>query len=222
MRVIAIASQKGGSGKTTLAGHLAVAAEQAGFGAVSLIDADPQGSLADWWNERKAETPLLARSSADQLAGDIERMRGHGVALVIIDTPPAILDTVSEVIRQADLVIVPVQPSPHDLKAAFATVEFVERMGKPLVFVLNNALPKARITREAADVLMRSGTLAPACIFHRTAYAASMIDGRTIMEVPGGGGPEIATLWAYIEGRLATPDPGNGAALADAVPLARA
>jgi hypothetical protein len=88
MRVIAIASQKGGSGKTTLTGHLAIAAEQAGFGPVALIDADPQGSLSEWWNERQAETPLLARSSAAQLAADIARMRALDVALLIVDTPP--------------------------------------------------------------------------------------------------------------------------------------
>jgi chromosome partitioning protein len=220
MRVIAIASQKGGSGKTTLAGHLAVAAERAGAGPVALIDADPQGSLAEWWNEREAETPLMARSNAAQLATDLERMRALGLEHVIVDTPPAILDTVSQVARLADLVIVPVQPSPHDLKAASTTVELVERIGKKLLFVLNNTLPKARITREAAEVLMRCGTLAPMHVHHRTGYASSMIDGRTIMEIPGSGGPEIANLWDYVERCLASSDPrelpGN------VIPLARA
>lgn len=220
MRVIAIASQKGGSGKTTLAGHLAVAAEQAGRGPVALIDADPQGSLAEWWNERKAETPLMARSGGAQLAADLERMRDRGILYVIVDTPPAILDTVSQVIRLADLVILPVQPSPHDLKAAATTVELVQRMGKQLIFVLNNTLPKTRITREAAEVLARCGTLAPMHVHHRTGYAASMIDGRTIMEIPGSGGPEIANLWAYVERSFASSEPqeppGNVIALARA------
>ena len=63
MQVVAFASQKGGSGKTTLAGHIAVQAERAGFGPVALVDTDPQGSLADWWNEREAEVPLFAHTS---------------------------------------------------------------------------------------------------------------------------------------------------------------
>ncbi|HYC14067.1 MAG TPA: ParA family protein, partial [Stellaceae bacterium] len=68
MHVIAVASQKGGSGKTTLAGHLAVAADRAGAGPVALVDTDPQGSLAEWWNARVAETPLFARTAAERLA----------------------------------------------------------------------------------------------------------------------------------------------------------
>ena len=62
MRVLALASQKGGSGKTTLSGHLAVQAQLSGAGPVCLIDIDPQGSLADWWNERDAEMPAFAQT----------------------------------------------------------------------------------------------------------------------------------------------------------------
>ena len=67
MHIIAVASQKGGSGKTTLAGHLAVAVDRAGAGPVALVDTDPQGSLSDWWNERQRETPLLARTASSYL-----------------------------------------------------------------------------------------------------------------------------------------------------------
>ena len=69
MRVLALASQKGGSGKTTLSGHLAVQAQRAGAGPVVLIDIDPQGSLADWWNEREAEYPAFAQTTVARLAG---------------------------------------------------------------------------------------------------------------------------------------------------------
>ena len=204
MLVIAIASQKGGSGKTTLAGHLAVEAERSSKGPVALIDTDPQGSLADWWNARQAATPVFVGTAIQRLAQDIERMRQAGAGLVIIDTPPAITATIVEVVRAADLVVIPVRPSPHDLGAAGATVDLVERIGKPLVFVINGASPRARITSEAVIALSQHGTLAPSIVHHRTDFAASMIDGRTVMELPKAerSANEITELWAYLAKRL--------------------
>jgi chromosome partitioning protein len=204
MHVIAVASQKGGSGKTTLAGHLAVAADRAGAGPVALVDTDPQGSLAEWWNARVAETPLFARTAAERLAEDIGRMSELGIKLLVIDTPPAIEATISEVVRAADLVVVPARPSPHDLRAAGATVELVERLGKRLIFVINGATPRARITSEAVMALSQHGTLAPVVIHQRTAFAASMIDGRTVMEIPDEprASAEVSTLWEYLSRRL--------------------
>ena len=204
MYIIAVASQKGGSGKTTMAGHLAVQADRAGFGPVALVDTDPQGSLSEWWNARTAETPLFARTSTGRLSTDIDRMRELGIKLLVVDTPPAIEATITEVIALADLVIIPARPSPHDLRAAGATVELIERLGKPLVFVINAATPRAKITAEAVMALSQHGTLAPSIIHNRTGFAASMIDGRTVMEVPGEArcAEEIMLLWEYIANRL--------------------
>jgi chromosome partitioning protein len=204
MYVIAVASQKGGSGKTTLAGHLAVQADRTGFGPVALVDTDPQGSLSEWWNARAAETPLFARASAGRFAADIARMRELGIKLLVVDTPPAIEATITEVISLADLVVIPARPSPHDLRAAGATVELIERVGKPLFFVINAATPRARITSEAVMALSQHGTLAPVIIHHRTGFAAAMIDGRTVMEVPGEArsAEEIVLLWEYLGKRL--------------------
>jgi chromosome partitioning protein len=205
MYVIAIASQKGGSGKTTLAGHLAVEAERRGLGPVALIDTDPQGSLADWWNAREAAAPAFVETAIARLGADLDRVREAGTSLVMIDTPPAITTTIVEVVRYADLVVIPVRPSPHDLGAAGATVDLVERLGKPLVFVINAASPRARITAEAAIALSQHGTLAPSIVHHRTDFAASMIDGRTVMELPKAerSSEEIAALWDYVHKRLA-------------------
>src|SRR5262249_40106663 len=152
-------------------------------GPVALVDTDPQGSLADWWNEREAEAPLFAHTTIARLGEDLERMRAMGIKLVIIDTPPAITATIAEVIRMSDLVIVPTRPSPPDRRAVGVTVELVERLGKPLVFVVNAASPRARITSEAVIALSQHGTLAPSILHNRTDFAASMIDGRTVMEV---------------------------------------
>jgi chromosome partitioning protein len=205
MQIIALASQKGGAGKTTLAGHLAVEAERIGAGPVALIDADPQGSLADWWNERKAETPVFVQTSLANLRNDIDRLRDLGFNLLIIDTPPAITSTIAEVVKLADLVIIPTRPSPHDLRAVAKTVDLVEDLYKPLVFVVNAASSRAKITTQAVIALSQHGTLSPAIIHQRTDFASSMIDGRTVMETSrsSASATEIAELWKYINERLA-------------------
>src|SRR5258706_1710493 len=204
MRVLALSSQKGGSGKTTLSGHLAVQAQRAGYGPVCLIDIDPQGSLADWWNEREAEMPAFAQTTVARLGADLEVLRQQGFRLAMIDTPPAITMAIQSVISVAELIVVPARPSPHDLRAVGATVDLCERAGKPLIFVVNAATPKAKITSEAAVALSQHGTVAPITLHHRTDFAASMIDGRTVMEVDPGGrsAMEVTALWNYISDRL--------------------
>jgi chromosome partitioning protein len=204
LKVLVVASQKGGSGKTTLAGHLAVQAELNGDGPVGLIDVDPQGSLADWWNERTAPNPFFIQTAVPRLADDIRELAAHGLEMLIIDTPPALTATIADVIRVADLVLVPTRPSPHDLRSIGATVALAEELGKPLLFVLNGAAPRARITNEAVAVLSRSGTLVPSIIHQRVDFAASMIDGRTVMELDAisRSAKEIAKLWDYLKNRL--------------------
>ncbi|MEM8919441.1 MAG: ParA family protein [Pseudomonadota bacterium] len=204
MRVLAMASQKGGSGKTTLSGHLAVQAQLAGAGPVVLIDIDPQGSLADWWNEREAELPAFAQTTVSRLAADLQILRQQGFKLAVIDTPPAITMAIQSVISVAELIVIPTRPSPHDLRAVGATVDLCERAGKPLLFVVNGATPKAKITSEAAVALSQHGTVAPVTVHHRTDFAGSMIDGRTVMEVDAQGrsAQEIVQLWSYISDRL--------------------
>src|SRR6476660_1809321 len=204
MLVIALASQKGGSGKTTLSGHLAVEAEKAGAGPVTLIDTDPQGSLSEWWNARAARHPQFAKIGVFDLEDALNHLARTGTRMAIIDTPPAISDSISHVIAHADLVIVPTRPSPHDLRAVGATVDMAERSGKPLIFVVNGATQRARITGEAAVALSQHGMVAPVTIHHRVDFAASMVDGRTVGEVVAKSvsAKEVSDLWTYLQDRL--------------------
>jgi len=212
MYTIVAASQKGGSGKTTLSGHLAVEAARAGAGEIALIDTDPQGSLAHWWNARSAPAPHFVKAGLPDLEQALEGLRQAGIKIAVIDTPPAITQSISRVVAHADLVIVPTRPSPHDLRAVGATVDIAERHNKPVIFVINAATARARITGESAVALSQHGTVAPVTIHHRVDFAASMIDGRTVGEVvpDSQSAKEMRDLWLYIQERLSriVRDPG--------------
>src|SRR5690606_8641007 len=117
---------------------------------------------------------------------------------------PALTSTIADVIRVADLVLIPTRPSPHDLRSIGSTMELVEHLGKPLVFVVNGAAARARITTDAVALLSQFVPLAPAIIHQRVDFAAAMIDGRTVMELPGESrsADEIGELWGYLRDRL--------------------
>ncbi|MFT3724973.1 MAG: ParA family protein [Hyphomonadaceae bacterium] len=205
VRVVVFASQKGGSGKTTLSGHIAVEAERAGDGPVALIDTDPQGSLAKWWNARAASTPAFAQASLEELDACLDHLKSIGFKLIVIDTPPAVTQTIAHVVQRADLVVTPTRPSPHDLRAVGPTVDIADSLGKPLVFVVNSATARARITSETAVALSQHGVVAPVTLHHRVDFAASMIDGRTVGDIQpdSKSAQEVSALWLFIRGRLA-------------------
>jgi chromosome partitioning protein len=205
MQVIVLASQKGGVGKTTLAAHLAVAAEAAGDGPAVLIDTDPQGSLSAWWNVRAAATPALAPSSIAELAGKLAQLAAAGYAVAILDTPPAITEAIGAVVVSADLVLIPTRPSPHDLRAVGRTVALVRAAGKPFVFAVTQAKPNTRLTVQAMAALSEHGAVAPAIVHDRVDFAASMIDGRTVQEIDpkGRSAAEMAELWGFVKAQLA-------------------
>lgn len=205
VRVLVFASQKGGSGKTTLSGHIAVEAERSGDGPVALIDTDPQGSLAKWWNARAAATPAFAHATLDELDACLDHLRGLGFKLIVVDTPPAVTQTISHVVARADMVVVPTRPSPHDLRAVGPTVDIADSLRKSLIFVVNSATPRARITSETAVALSQHGVVAPVTLHHRVDFAASMIDGRTVGDIQpdSRSAKEVTALWLYMRDRLA-------------------
>jgi chromosome partitioning protein len=204
MQVLVVASRKGGSGKTTLAGCLAVEAERAGSGPVAILDADPMAGLGAWWHARQAATPIMAL--VHDLDASLTTLRQQGCALAIIDTAPSGNESVADAIAKADLVIIPVQPSPHDLRAVGATVEMAEAAEKKLCFILNRVKPRTRLATQAILALSQHGPVSQILIHDRTDYAAAMTDGLTAPEIDpeGKAAGEIAGLWTYVSERLAT------------------
>jgi chromosome partitioning protein len=213
MDVIALASRKGGAGKTTLSAHIAVAAESAGAGPVAIIDADPMSGLSTWWNKRSADTPVFAKVEGVGFTKTLAALQKQGVRLVVIDTPPADGSVVAPIIRLADLVVVPVVPSPHDIWAIGNTIGVVEDTGVPLIFVINNA-GGAKLTSQTVRQLSQHGTVAMSMCKSRQDYRSSMIDGRVCSEVVPNGksAAEVADLWTYLQTRLQKKEKRRGKA----------
>jgi len=204
MKTIVLASQKGGAGKTTLAAHLAVAAERAGDGPCVLIDTDPQASLANWWNGRADDTPAFAPTTLQELSAKLEALEKAGFTFAFIDTPPAITESIKFVVQQADFVLIPTRPSPHDLRAVGLTVELAVDAGRSFAFAVTQAKPNARLTVQAMAALSEHGVVASSIIHDRVDYASSMIDGRTVLEIDprGRGSIEVNELWTFVKGRI--------------------
>jgi chromosome partitioning protein len=200
MDILTITSQKGGTGKSTLTAHLAVEAAHRGAGPVAVVDIDPQGSLAAWWNQRTAETPFFAAVAVARLAEHMTALQRERVDLVVIDTPPALLDTIHTAIGVADVVLIPARPSPHDLRAVGVVVEMAETSGKPFCFVVNGATPRTTIALQAVQALAQHGPVAPVILHQRIDFAGSMVDSRTVGEInpQSRSAQEITDLWQYV------------------------
>jgi len=127
-----------------------------------------------------------------------------GYRTLLVDTPPSLSETIAEVLALADLIVVPVQPSPNDLRAVGGTVELAAASGRPMVFVINRATARARITTQAAIALSQYGAVAPVVIHARVDFATSMTDGRTAAEIDSASksAGEVAALWDYLQNRL--------------------
>jgi len=200
MKTLVWNSQKGGSGKTNLCAHIAVEAERAGNGPVYLIDTDPQGTLSTWHESRQAETPHRVEVTLPALAATLETLRQREAAYCMIDTAPTRADENAELFRLADLVLVPVRPSPSDLWAVAATVGLLKQTGTPFLFVVNQVTLNANITAQAIAALSHHGPVAQTIIVNRVPYAAAMTDGHTAPEMAtkGQAATEIAKLWKNI------------------------
>lgn len=150
-KIITIAQQKGGAGKTTMAAHLAVAWASSGRRKVAIIDTDPQGSLTQWHQIREARmgegaTNLtFASISGWRVRSEIDRLK-QTHDLIIIDSPPHTDAEARTAIRAADLVVIPLQPSPMDVWATSATINICKQERVPVKMVLNRVNPQAKLT----------------------------------------------------------------------------
>jgi chromosome partitioning protein len=134
----------------------------------------------------------------------LDELRRGNVALVLIDTPPAITSSIREVMRVADLVVMPVRPSPHDLDAIGATIDLAQTAGASFVFAVTQAKLNARVTPQTVALLSAHGTVAPSIVQDRVIYATGMTDGRTAgdIEPKGAAALEILALWDFIQATL--------------------
>ncbi len=213
-RIITIAQQKGGAGKSTLAANLAVALAL-GRRSVVLVDIDPQGSVARWGAAREAEgTPVRAKVAVEAIAGwrtaaQVKRFADDYDA-VVLDSPPHAETEARLAVRAADLVVVPLQPSAADLWAVQPTLDMAAAEQRPVLLVLNRTPPRARLTAQIAEAAGRLAhpdlKVAAARIGNRVAFADSFMRGLAVAELRGAGAAadEIAALAREVWKRAAS------------------
>jgi len=212
MQTIVLATQKGGTGKSTLAIGLAVAAMQAGH-VVRLIDADRQRTIANWRRRRVNAEPLVESIAG---AGEIERrlqiFDRSGVAVTIIDTAGGLHPLTTAAIRCADMCLIPSRPSPVDIEATAPTLSTIRAFDRPFAFVLNQTPSFSQRIDEAAaslggaaTALDLSGLVARPHITMRNDHQDALGQGLGVTEyAPAGRSAEdMRGLWTWVERRLA-------------------
>jgi chromosome partitioning protein len=205
MKIVAIESQKGGSGKTTTALNLAVAAERAGQ-IVVVIDLDPQASAAGWKDSRPGETPVVVSIAPARLPQALKAAEDGGADLVLIDTAPHAESAALAAAKAADFVVIPSRAGILDLRAIGSTADVVKLAGKPAAVVLNAMPPGAtRLFADAKEAVTVHGLdVAPVSIQQRAALNHSLTVGQTAQEFEPGGkaADEIIELYDWLKKQL--------------------
>ena len=206
MRTIAIAARKGGSGKTTVAVHLALAAHLAGRRAL-VVDTDPQKSATEALQMRQGAGPLCIESTPAGLFSAQVGAQKLGVDIMIIDTPAGAEEGMVNAVVLADLAILVVRPTFLDLAAVMHTAAVLKRLRKPSLVVLNQApVPRDGVEPPAvkkalqALALMRLAVV-PVVLRSRASYQTTMETGRSAVELAPAGpaAQELNALWAFVE-----------------------
>lgn len=183
MKTIAIISQKGGAGKTTVSIHLAVAAEAKGL-KTAIFDLDPQASAASWADKRVKEEPAVVSAQASRLPGLLEQAAAQEADLVIIDSAPNADAASLAAARAADLILIPCRPAAFDLNAIGTTLALASVAGKPAFVLLNAVPPQGKVGEEARQALVAGGVAVAEPVLHQlVAYSHAVNDGRSAQEL---------------------------------------
>jgi len=205
MHVIAMLGQKGGAGKTTIAVHLAVAAQQDGV-AVALIDTDPQGTASSWIKSRTAKNPTSASAPPIQVHAILEVARQSGISLVVVDTAPHADVGATRAVEDADIILMPCRPTAFDVAGIAGAVRIARVTGRRSAFVLNACPPRGYEPPQTARFLESLGyPVAPQTIGQRQAYARATASGQAVTEFDprGTAADEIRTLWNWVKDTFA-------------------
>ena len=202
MKTIAVISQKGGAGKTTMSVHVAVAAVQAGENVV-IIDLDPQTNAASWGDLREAEMPVVLAVPPGRLSQALQAVNEEGITFAIIDTAAKSENPALEAAKAANVVLIPCRRSFFDVDAMSWTANLLKLAGKPGYVVLNALKPGS--TKIQGDVIKAIGsyglTAAPIVLHDRGAYVNSIPAGQVAQEFEpnGSAAQEVRDLYAWLQ-----------------------
>ncbi len=201
MKTIVLLAEKGGSGKSTVATHLAVCAARRGRTAV-ILDLDPQRSAMSWSDRRgDARTPVtVATASAQELPGLLADAREQGADFVLLDTPGRADVTSHHALAAADLALVPCRPSIFDLESATKTVAMIQSAGRKGFVVLNACPSRGARAVEARDALTDVLPVAPVELHQLVAFSDALNDGQSVeeLEPSGKAAQEISALYDWL------------------------
>lgn len=206
MKAVALLARKGGSGKTTVAIHMAVLAQASGR-KVLFFDLDPQRSLTAWWKSRAADTPILIETDARQLGNLLKAAESEGYDLAVIDTPPAVTFDTAQVAALVDLALIPLRPSILDIYAVESTATVVKTTQTRTLLVLNACHPpqgfgEATTTVEARKALEGMNLpVARTSLAQRMDYTRALNDGEAVSEFApdSKAASEMMRLWREVE-----------------------
>ncbi|MFI3222613.1 MAG: ParA family protein [Methylococcaceae bacterium] len=204
MKTLAIISRKGGAGKTTIALHLAVAAEAQGI-ATAIFDLDPQASASLWSDHRGESIPAVIPAQSPRLPALLSQAKEQQADLVILDTAPHADGIASDAAVHADLILIPCRPSALDLDAIGASIRLARTTEKPAIVIINAAPSQGVETNEAIEAIQKAGVeVCPIVLHQRKSYASRIHEGRTATEIEpkGKAADETRALLSWICERL--------------------